>query len=91
MANGCVLSATPLLGMFFNLSYNNFNNLGSGSPKDHYCQIIFKSAQWFLTKKIFFFKFSLYIHRENRSHPLDLVAMFFNGSITFEQSWVRVT
>ena len=37
---------------------NNLNSLGRGSPKEHLCQIIFKSGHYFLTRR--FFKFSLY-------------------------------
>ena len=29
----------------WNRDQNNLNNLGIGSPKDHMCQIIFKSGQ----------------------------------------------
>ena len=34
---------------------NGLNNLGRGSPKEHFCKIILKSVQWFLTRR--FFKF----------------------------------
>ena len=34
---------------------NGLNNLGRGSPKEHFCKIIWKSVQWFLTRR--FFKF----------------------------------
>ena len=36
---------------------NSLNNLGRGSPKEHFCKIICKSVQWFLTRR--FFKFSM--------------------------------
>ena len=34
---------------------NVLNNLGRGSPKEHFCKIILKLVQWFLTSR--FFKF----------------------------------
>ena len=36
---------------------NGSNNLGRGSPKKHFCKIIWKSVQWFLTRR--FLKFSI--------------------------------
>ena len=36
---------------------NGLNNLGRGSPKEHFCKIIWKSIQWFLTRR--FFKISI--------------------------------
>ena len=36
---------------------NSLNNLGRGSPKEHFCKIKLKSVQWFLTRR--FLKFSL--------------------------------
>ena len=36
---------------------NGLNNLDRGSPKEHFCKIILKSVQWFLTRK--FLKFSI--------------------------------
>ena len=44
------------------------NNLGRGSPRKHFCQVIMKSVQWFLTKRCF--KFSIKIYRENKPCPL---------------------
>ena len=35
---------------------NGLNNLGRESPKEHFFKIIWKSVQWFLTRR--FFKFS---------------------------------
>ena len=32
---------------------NGLNNLGRGSPKEHFCKIIWKSVQWFLTRRFF--------------------------------------
>ena len=32
---------------------NGLNNLGTGSPKEHFCKIIWKSVQWFLTRRVF--------------------------------------
>ena len=51
------------------------NNLGRGSPKEHFCKIIWKSVQWFTTRR--FLKFSIWIYRENKPRPL--VAMFFTN------------
>ena len=50
---------------------NGLNNLATGSPKEHFCKIIWKSVQWLLTRR--FLKFS--IHSENKPRPL--AAMFF--------------
>ena len=36
---------------------NGLNNLGTGSPKEHFCKIIWKSVQWFRTRR--FLKFSI--------------------------------
>ena len=41
---------------------NGSNNLGRESPNKHFCQIIWKSVQWFLTRK--FLQFSIWIYRE---------------------------
>ena len=32
---------------------NGLNNLGRGSPKKHFCKIIWKLVQWFLTRRFF--------------------------------------
>ena len=42
----------------FLTNVNSFNNLGKGSPKEHFCKIILKSVQSFLTRR--FLKFSIY-------------------------------
>ena len=62
---------------------NGLNNLGRGSPKEHFYQIISQSVQWFLTRR--FFKFSIKIYRENKPRPL--AAMFFDKSKWLEKSW----
>ena len=36
---------------------NVLNNLGRGSPKEHFCKIILKSVQWYLIRR--FLKFSI--------------------------------
>ena len=46
---------------------NGLNNLGTGSPKEHFCKIIWKLVQWFLTRR--FLKFSIFIYRENKPRP----------------------
>ena len=43
---------------------NGLNNLGRGSPKEHFCKIILKSVQWFLTRR--FFKFLVTDRRRRR-------------------------
>ena len=48
------ISPTPWWLCFLTNS-NGLNNLGRGSPKEHFCKIIWKSVQWFLTRR--FFKF----------------------------------
>ena len=44
-----------LAAMFFFTNPNGFNNLDRGLSKEHFCKIILKSVQWFLTRR--FFKF----------------------------------
>ena len=63
------------------------NNLGRESRRKHFCQVIMKSVQWFLTKRCF--KFSIKIYRANK--PCPLAAMFFDKSKWLEQSWYRIT
>ena len=67
----------------FLMNLNGSNNLGRRSPKEHFCKIMWKSVQWFLTRR--FLKFSIQIYRENKPHPL--AAMFFDKSKWLEQSW----
>ena len=69
------------------MNHDYLNNLGRGSPWKHFCQVIMKSVQWFLTRR--FFKFSIKIYRENKPRPL--AAMFFDKSKWLEQSWYRIT
>ena len=38
---------------------NNFNNHSIRSPKEHLCQIIFKSAQWFPRRRFFWYFYYL--------------------------------
>ena len=49
--------------MFFT-NHDGLNNLGRGSPKEHLCQVILKSVQWFLTRR--FFSSFLYRNGENK-------------------------
>ena len=49
------ISPAPLRPCFLTNS-NGLNNLGRGSPKEHFCKIIWKSVRWFLTR-FFFFQF----------------------------------
>ena len=37
--------------VFFNASWRLELNLERGSPKEHFCQVILKLVQWFLTKR----------------------------------------
>ena len=71
----------------FSTNPNGLKNLGRGSPKEHFCKIILKSVQWFLTRR--FLKFSIQIYRENKPRPL--AAMFFDESKWLEQSWKTIT
>ena len=68
---------------YFLTNPNGLNILGRGSPKEHFCKIIWKSVQWFLTRR--FFKFSIEIYWENKPRPL--AAMFFDESKWLEQPW----
>ena len=56
---------------------NGLNNLGRGSPKEHFCKIILKSVQWFLTRRVF--KFSV------KNLFLAPVTFICNGQEPFEQ------
>ena len=38
------------------MNQDYLNNLGRGSPWKHFCQVIMKSVQWFLTRRFFKFK-----------------------------------
>ena len=42
---------------YFLTNPNGLNNLGRESPKEHFCKIIWKSVQWFQTRR--FVKFSI--------------------------------
>ena len=66
---------------------DGLNNLRTGSPKEHFCKIIWKSVQWFLTRR--FLKFSIQTYSENKPRPL--AATFFDESKWLEQSWYRIT
>ena len=50
------ISPAPWRPRFFT-NPNGLNNLGRGSHKVHFCKSIWKSVQWFLTRR--FFKFSI--------------------------------
>ena len=54
---------------------------------EHFCKIIWKSVQWFRTRR--FLKFSIQIYSENKPRPL--AAMFFDKSKWLEQSCNRIT
>ena len=66
---------------------NGLNNLATGSPKEHFCKIIWKSVQWFRSRR--FLKFFIQIYSENKPRPL--AAMFIDKSKWLEQSWYRFT
>ena len=70
----------------FSTNRKYLNNLVKGCPKEHLCKIIFKSGQYFWTRR--FLKFKQCTYKENKLWPL--AAMFFNGLEIFEQSWQRV-
>ena len=40
-------------GFSFSTNWKYFNNLGKGCPKEHLCKIIFKSGQYFWTRRFF--------------------------------------
>ena len=42
--------------MFFD-DHDYLNNLARGSPRKHFCQVIMKSVQWFLTRKFFVYRY----------------------------------
>ena len=65
----------PLAALFLT-NHDSLNNLGRGLPKKYFCQVILKSAQWFLTRR--FLKFPVYMYREDKPRPL--AAMFFDES-----------
>ena len=54
-------------GHVFLTNPNGLNNLATGSPKEHFYKIIWKSVQWFLTRR--FLKFSIQIYSENKPRP----------------------
>ena len=73
--------------MFFDKSKwleQSCNRITNGT---FFCKIIWKSVQWFLTRR--FLKFSIQIYSENKPRPL--AAMFFDKSKWLEQSWYRIT
>ena len=52
----------------FLVNHDGLNNLGRGSPMKHFCQVICKWVQWFLTRR--FLKFPIYIYRKHKPRPL---------------------
>ena len=68
----------------FLMNPNGSNNLGRGSPKEHFCKIIWKSVQWFLTRRFFWSFLYRYIGKISLA---PLAAMFFDKSKWLEQSW----
>ena len=50
----------PVAARFFLTNHDSLNNLGSGLPKEHFCQVILKSVQWFLMRRLL--KFSIHIY-----------------------------
>ena len=62
--------------MFFFLLNTSWRlNLGRRSPKEHFCQVILKLVQWFLTKR--FLKCFIYPYK----------ALPPNGHFFFDESW----
>ena len=72
----------PLAAMFMT-NHDYLNNLGRGSPKQHFSQAILKWVRGYLTRRIL--KFSVQIYMENKPRPLG--TMFFDVSGQPEQSW----
>ena len=64
--------------MFFDESWW-LKHLGRRSPKIHFCLIILKSVQWFLTRR--FLKFSIHIYRENKPHYTETDPTVFDNKI----------
>ena len=58
-----------------NLMQDSTILLESHFKRNHFCQIILTSVQWFLTKR--FLTFSISIYRENK--PCPLATMFFDN------------
>ena len=58
--------------MFILMTHDGLNKLGKGSAKEHFCQIILKYIQWFLTRR--FLKFSKQICRK-----INPMAMFLTN------------
>ena len=73
----------------FLMNRNGLNNLGRGSPKEHFCKIIWKSVQWFLTRRFFKFLVKKSIFS---SCDLDmqwfLIVLGFNDTSTHEGHFV---
>ena len=67
----------------FLMNHDGLNNLDRGLHKTHSCNVIIKSVQWFLTRRLF--KISLKLYGENKPRPL--AAMFFDESKWLKQSW----
>ena len=49
------------LAAMFLTNHESLNKPGRGSPKEHSCQVILKSVQWFLTRRFLFFFLYRYI------------------------------
>ena len=64
---------------------NGLNNLGRGSPKEHFCKIILKSVQWFLTRR--FFKFLV---KKSIFSSYDLYAMDRNHLNNLKEDQPRI-
>ena len=45
------------LAVMFLTNHHGLNNHGRWSPRKHFCHVILKSVQWFLTRRVFFLSF----------------------------------
>ena len=71
------------IGQEFWMDWIRLNNPCRGSPKDYFCQILFKSGRWIWRRR--FSNCSIWPLKEKWPRPL--TAMFFKISLCLEQSW----
>ena len=78
----------------FLMNQDGLNNLGRGSPKEHFCQIILKLIQWFLTRSLLkFFSFGCYGNQNSAWIP-NLLTIFNQYHpriipVKFNKNWRR--
>ena len=67
---------------------NNSNSLVRGSPKEHLCEIINESGQWFLTRR--FLKFAIYSETCLYRHSLGPAGDIGLGRLSDEAGYPRL-